>query len=89
MIYFSRIFIVSFFGFQPELVEKYGYPIENHYIITADGYNLTAHRIPYGKKCGPAEGKRVIWLQHGLLGDSSNWVVAGPDKGLGKFCCTV
>lgn len=69
---------------QPQIIEKYGYPIELHNITTADGYVLQAHRIPYGKECGPAEGKRVVWLQHGLLGDSSNWVINGPDKGLGK-----
>ncbi|XP_021960957.1 lipase 3 [Folsomia candida] len=67
----------------PEIIVKYGYPVEVHSITTADGYVLEAHRIPYGKQCGPAEGKRVIWLQHGLLGDSSNWIIAGPDKAFG------
>jgi len=67
----------------PQIIVKYGYPVELHNITTDDGYINEAHRIPYGKKCGPAEGKRVIWLQHGLLGDSSNWIISGPDKGLG------
>ncbi|ODM97071.1 Lipase 3 [Orchesella cincta] len=67
----------------PELIVKYGYPVEVHNITTADGYILTVHRIPYGKKCGPGEGKRVIFLQHGLLGDSANWIIAGPEKSLG------
>ncbi|CAL8103706.1 unnamed protein product [Orchesella dallaii] len=66
----------------PELIVKYGYPVEIHTVTTSDGYIKEVHRIPYGKRCGPAEGKRVIWLQHGLLGDSSNWIVAGPEKGL-------
>lgn len=61
-------------------------------ITTDDGYILTAHRIPYGLTCGagvPVEGeeaKRVVWLQHGLMGDSSNWVITGPgNRGLGKI----
>lgn len=58
--------------------------VEVHNITTADGYILTAHRIPYGKKCGPGGDKRVIWLQHGLLGDSSNYIVAGTEKGIGR-----
>jgi pimeloyl-ACP methyl ester carboxylesterase len=67
----------------PEIIAKYGYPIEIHNITTEDGYVLEAHRIPYGKTCGPAEGKKVAWLQHGLLGDSSNYIINGPGKGLG------
>lgn len=67
----------------PELIEKYGYPVEVHNVTTEDGHILQMHRMPYGKKCGPASGKRVILLQHGLLGDSSNWIVAGTEKGLG------
>jgi len=33
----------------PEIVAKYGYPIEIHEVTTADGYILTVHHIPYGK----------------------------------------
>ncbi|KHJ83782.1 ab-hydrolase associated lipase region, partial [Oesophagostomum dentatum] len=33
----------------PELIQHWGYPIEEHKVITADGYILTLHRIPYGK----------------------------------------
>jgi len=71
---------------QPEIITKYGYPVELHNITTADGYILQAHRIPYGKKCGIDEGRvGVIWLQHGLISDSSNWVINGVDKALGEF----
>jgi len=65
--------------------------VEIHEIETADGYLLEAHRIPYGLKCGPAEGKKVIWLQHGLISDSSNWVLNGVEKALGLFfdCLTL
>jgi len=66
----------------PDVIREYGYPVEIHNVTTADGYILQLHRIPYGKKCGAAEGKRVIFVQHGLLCDSSNWVTSGPDKSL-------
>lgn len=66
----------------PEIIAKYGYPIEIHYVTTDDGYILQLHRVPYGRNCGPAAGKKVVWLQHGLLGDSSNYVIAGVDKSL-------
>lgn len=44
---------------------------------TSDGYLLTLHRIPN-------PGKPVIYLQHGVLSSSADWVVIGPQKALGK-----
>src|SRR5687767_2198497 len=61
----------------PEIIVKYGYPLEVHKITTEDGYILTVHRIPYGKDSGPAPNKPVVWLQHGLMGDSSSWIFNG------------
>lgn len=40
---------------------------------------LTMHRIP-----GPP-GAQAIFLQHGLLGSSFDWVVAGRKKSLGIY----
>lgn len=34
----------------PELIKAAGYPVETHTVTTADGYILTLHRIPSGKK---------------------------------------
>lgn len=56
------------------LVLARGYPIEDHYIPTEDGFILGAFRIPYGK-AGATTGKRpVVFLQHGLLDSSFTWV---------------
>jgi len=66
----------------PEIVAKYGYPIEIHEVTTADGYILTVHHIPYGKKSGPAPNKPVVWLQHGLLCSSADWILNNEDKAL-------
>lgn len=32
----------------PKLLKKYGYPVENHVVMTEDGYLLTLHRVPHG-----------------------------------------
>ena len=30
----------------PELIDYWGYPVETHWVTTADDYILTVHRIP-------------------------------------------
>uniref|UniRef100_A0A1L8DPW0 Lipase n=2 Tax=Nyssomyia neivai TaxID=330878 RepID=A0A1L8DPW0_9DIPT len=67
-----------------EMIQSYGYPVESHQVQTADGYLLTMHRIPYGRAhgAGPAPNKNVVFLQHGLLCSSADWVVIGPRDGL-------
>ncbi|KAJ8675732.1 hypothetical protein QAD02_011518 [Eretmocerus hayati] len=60
----------------PEMIRKEGYPSEAHVVLTDDGYLLTMHRIP-----GPL-GSPVVFLQHGLLASSSDWVIAGKNKSL-------
>ncbi|CAH1105282.1 unnamed protein product [Psylliodes chrysocephalus] len=64
----------------PQLISNEGYPSENHYVTTTDGYILNLHRIPRGKN-GTSNGK-VVLLQHGLLLASSDWVLLGPKNGL-------
>ncbi|KAF2898135.1 hypothetical protein ILUMI_08040, partial [Ignelater luminosus] len=64
----------------PELIQKYGYPSEKYTIQSKDGYLLEIHRIPYGK-AGPSENRPAVYLQHGLLSSSADWVTAGPGKG--------
>merc|ERR1712142_1280807 len=60
-----------------------GYPAETHYVETPDGYILAIHRIPYGKINTDTSNRPVVFLQHGLLSSSADWVVATPSKGLG------
>ncbi|KAG5876454.1 hypothetical protein JTB14_032687 [Gonioctena quinquepunctata] len=64
----------------PELVAGEGYPVENHYVTTYDGYILNVHRIPYGRS--GRRNNKVAYLQHGLLMASSDWVLFGPEKSL-------
>ena len=34
---------------QPELIQRWGYPVETHRVRTQDGYLLATHRIPGGR----------------------------------------
>jgi len=71
----------------PELIRYWGYPAESHIARTEDGYLLTLHRIPHGKKGRNNKSKQkkrpVFFLQHGLLCSSSNWVTNLPGQSLG------
>ncbi|KAJ8680291.1 hypothetical protein QAD02_016078 [Eretmocerus hayati] len=61
----------------PALLRKWGFPSEEHLILTEDGYYLTLHRIP-GKPGAPP-----VLLQHGAWFTSFDWIVNGPSKALG------
>ncbi|XP_055616407.1 lipase 3-like isoform X2 [Toxorhynchites rutilus septentrionalis] len=68
----------------PEIAVRHGYTAEAHTLKTADGYLLTLHRIPCGRM-GCVEGKGVgqpVFLQHGLLSSSADWLLSGPEKAL-------
>ncbi|XP_022698621.1 lysosomal acid lipase/cholesteryl ester hydrolase-like isoform X1 [Varroa jacobsoni] len=68
-----------------QIIQRYGYPAENHLVQTKDGYILEIQRIPYGRYTSRlANGSRpVIYLQHGLLSSSFDFVANPPDESLG------
>ncbi|KAE9553930.1 hypothetical protein FO519_002856 [Halicephalobus sp. NKZ332] len=69
----------------PDIIKHWGYPVEEHYVTTDDGYILTVHRIPYGKLSNiPNDARRpVVFLQHGLEASSSSWITNLPQMSFG------
>lgn len=68
---------------QMELISKYGYEGELHRVTTSDGYILQLHRIK-GRANSTNVQKPVAFVMHGLLCDSSVWVISGRERSLGK-----
>uniref|UniRef100_A0A7E4ZWA5 Lipase n=1 Tax=Panagrellus redivivus TaxID=6233 RepID=A0A7E4ZWA5_PANRE len=68
-----------------EIINHWGYPAEEHYATTEDGYILTLHRIPHGiNETGDSVGnKPIVFLQHGLAACSSNWITNLPHLAFG------
>ncbi|XP_044003507.1 lipase 3-like [Aphidius gifuensis] len=64
------------------LIRKYGYRGESHKVTTEDGYILEMHRITGPKNNSNPEGKKVVFLMHGILSSSIDWIIAGPNKAL-------
>lgn len=68
-----------------QIIGEAGYPAETHVVVTEDGYLLRLHRVPYGKEeLGETRNgtRPVVFLQHGLMSSSADWVVTGPEHGL-------
>ncbi|XP_026468933.1 lipase 3-like [Ctenocephalides felis] len=63
-----------------DLIQQYEYPHETHHVTTEDGYILEMHRIPYQNNIVRYQG--VVFLMHGLLSSSADFVVIGPQKAL-------
>ncbi|KAM3955559.1 lipase 3-like [Aphomia sociella] len=68
----------------PDLIERYGYPVEVHNVITSDNYVLEAHRIPHGRDQNNQRdsNKPVVFIMHGLFSSSADFLLMGPERAL-------
>ena len=72
------------------MVQSFGYPIEEHQVITQDGYILTLHRIPYGLENTPDNamnilrnnGRQPVVLAHCLMGSSAVYTYGPTNNSL-------
>ncbi|XP_063979678.1 lipase 3-like [Diachasmimorpha longicaudata] len=72
-----------------QLISKYGYRGQTHKVTTNDGYILELHRITGPKSNPEPEGKPVIFVMHGLLCSSVDWLISGSQKALGFMLADV
>ncbi|XP_073822380.1 lipase 1 [Musca autumnalis] len=56
-----------------QLLQKYNYPAERHFVTTEDNYILGLHRLA-------RPGAPPIIMMHGLLDSSATWIIMGPQK---------
>lgn len=74
--------IINYFLLKPEIAVRHGYLAETHTVVTEDGYLLNLHRIPCGRQgCGNGI-RQPVFLQHGILASSADWVLSGPEKAI-------
>ncbi|CAN7938117.1 unnamed protein product, partial [Ixodes hexagonus] len=72
--------------FQSELIISKGYPVEEYDVVTEDGYVIAIQRIPRGRtenQNATWSNKKTIFLQHGMFGASSDYVINFPNQSLG------
>ena len=66
--------------FQPDLVKSFGYPLEEHFVTTDDGYILTLHRIHFKKNT--SEASPVVLLGHCLMSSSASFTWGPTDNSI-------
>ena len=73
---------------QPETIRYWGYPVEEHFVTTEDGYILGIHRIPHGKNSWDmnqhqnGRPKPSIFLGHGLMSSSASYSWGPANKSI-------
>lgn len=64
------------------LINAHGYKGESHLVTTEDGYILKIHRIP---PRNARSSRYPVFLMHGLLAASADFVITGPNVALAYY----
>ena len=76
----------TLYSLQPAMIAREGYPAETYTVTTEDCYILEMHRIPHGKNdIKDNKTRPVVYLQHGLLCSSADWVMGSSDNSIGTI----
>jgi pimeloyl-ACP methyl ester carboxylesterase len=69
----------------PELLAYYGYPVEEHDVVTEDGYIIMVHRIPHGRheKLEDRSQRIPVLLNSDIFLSSGQWLMNLPDQSIG------
>uniref|UniRef100_A0A4D5RUY3 Putative lipase f-like protein n=1 Tax=Ixodes scapularis TaxID=6945 RepID=A0A4D5RUY3_IXOSC len=68
-----------------QIIADKGYPVQEFEVVTSDGFVIGVQRIPSGKTGSSRphlRAKKTVFLQHGLLASSADWVVNYPSQSL-------
>eukprot|EP00118_Oscarella_pearsei_P002176 m.9750 g.9750 ORF g.9750 m.9750 type:complete len:392 (+) comp21603_c0_seq1:31-1206(+) len=63
-----------------QIILHNGYPEVEHWVTTADGFILNLQQIPGDKSGKSVQPRPVFFLQHGLLGASTNFLTNTRDR---------
>ncbi|CAL8131293.1 unnamed protein product [Orchesella dallaii] len=63
-------------------IEKRGYYVSTHTILSEDGYTSAIYRIYGGPKSPPKRGKQAVLLFHGGGGGSASWIIQPGSRNL-------
>jgi hypothetical protein len=61
-------------------LEYFGYPYEQHFIVTEDGYVLRYYRLQSRNQKKIIRGLKPVYLQHGLLDNSDTFMINWKEK---------
>ncbi|KAF8072636.1 Lip3 [Scenedesmus sp. PABB004] len=66
-----------------DLVPAAGYPLENHKVVTVDGFILNMYRIPAGASRHTERGRKpVVMLQHGVTLASNSFTLLNANESM-------
>lgn len=68
-----------------QIISYWGYPVEEHSVVTSDGYILSVQRIPHGRheRHKNTAMKPVVFLQHGLIGSATHFLLNLANSSIG------